>query len=151
LEERITQEEVLGLPQRTAKRLVLVHQRVEERQAARAAGGRIVARRRADHGERPAAQQRVRLLLVERQAALQEHDRRLERLVPGVELVLLHQRLVVALPEEDVLLRQEAADLVPVHVVAEERRRLVAAVFQLTRGVAREHFQKRQAVSRVGG
>src|SRR5207249_1293397 len=109
-----------------------IEQRVEirERQAAARAG--ICPRRRADHADSAALEERVRLLLGQRQATLQKDERRPQRLGPFVDAIVTEERALMALPEEDGLLGQEAAQLgAAVRFAANDRGGVQAGVTHL--------------------
>src|SRR5262249_17400129 len=101
LELREGQHEILCRPQCVADRLVLVRQGVEKGQRQGAAGARVGARGRANDANRAALEERLRLGLLQGQAALQEYERGLERLGPLVDAVVLDQRAVMPFPEEN--------------------------------------------------
>ena len=76
------------MPQRPAQRLVVIQQRVEERERERPARGGEYPHRRADHAEGAALQEWLHLIVLQGEAALQEHQGRLQRLAPLRKLVI---------------------------------------------------------------
>ena len=149
LQSGVAVQEVLALAQGTAEGLVVVEQTVEIRERERPARGRVDPRRRTDHGDCPAIDQRQRDGFVQRQAALQKHQARRQRLGPVRDSVVLDERLVMALPKKDVALRQRAPQVRGVDLFFEAGRDGVAGVAQLLRRRAGERLQERQAPARI--
>src|SRR5207245_200925 len=94
-EPRVAVQEVLSLTQGTAEGLVVVKQTVEICERERPAGGRVDARRRAGDRDRAAVHERQRDRFMQRQTALQEYERRGQRLGPPGQPVVLDKRFEV--------------------------------------------------------
>ena len=107
---------------------MLVKKSIKKRQGKCTARSGVVARRRADDTESPAVEKRLGFLFVQSQATLEKNERWREWLRPAWQAVLIDHRLVMALPEKDLLFREQAAELVLFHRGTEESRRLVAGI-----------------------
>src|SRR5208283_3223421 len=105
----------------------------------------------ADHADRAALQEVMGLDVGQRQTALQEDERRRQWLGPFRKAVVLDEGIVMAFPEEDVVERQLPAQFLGTDIVAEERRRLIAAVVQLPGRRSREHLQELEPAPGVAG
>src|SRR5262249_19716513 len=124
-----------GMPQRFASRLSLVEQSVEISQREGAAAAGIHPRRGADNRHRAALEHGPGLVFCQGQAALKEHEGRLERLVPARKTPVLDERIVVPLPQEEVLFGQQPAEFVGVNVTAEAGGSFPTAIGKLTGAV----------------